>query len=88
MRTSFIKLEKGRISDVKFEPFGCAAAIAGSSMVSGMAKGKSLLQAKSITRESIAEALEGLPKEKMHCSNLAAEALAKAIEDHEENSLL
>ena len=88
MMAFYIKVEEGRIAYVKFETFGCAAAIAVSSMASEMAKGKTLLQAKLITKESVAEALEGLPKEKMHCSNLGAEALAKAIKDHEEKNAL
>ena len=88
MMAFYIKVEEDKIADVKFETFGCAAAIAVSSIVSEMAKGKTLLQAKSITREFVAEALEGLPKEKMHCSNLGAEALARAIKDHEEKNSL
>jgi nitrogen fixation NifU-like protein len=79
MMTFYIKVEDERIADVKFKTFGCVAAISISSMVSEMAKGKTLQQAKSITNKSVAEALDGLPKQKMHCSNLGAEALAKAI---------
>ena len=86
MMTFYIKVEDERVADVKFKTFGCVAAISVSSMVSEMAKGKTLQQAKSITNKSVAEALDGLPKQKMHCSNLGAEALAKAIEDYEEKN--
>ena len=68
---------------IKFKTFGCVAAISVSSMVSEMAKGKSIEEARAITNKSVAEALDGLPKEKMHCSNLGAEALSKAIENYE-----
>ncbi len=81
MMTFYIKVEDDKLSDVKFKTFGCVAAIAVSSMVTEMAKGKTLEEAKTITKASVAEELEGLPKEKMHCSNLGAEALGKAIED-------
>ncbi len=83
MMTFYIKVEDDKLSDVKFKTFGCVAAIAVSSMVTEMAKGKSLDEAKTITKASVAEELDGLPKEKMHCSNLGAEALGKAIEDFE-----
>jgi nitrogen fixation NifU-like protein len=84
MMCFYIKVKDDVISDIKFKTVGCVAAIAVSSMVSEMAKGKTLSEAKSITKKSVAEALDGLPKEKMHCSNLGAEALAKAIENYEE----
>ena len=71
------------IEDIKFETLGCAAAIATSSMVTELAKGKTLAEAKKITRKDVAEALGSLPPIKMHCSNMAAEALYKAIEDYE-----
>jgi len=71
------------LTDVKFKTFGCGAAIACSSMVSEMAKGKTLEEAKRITNADVAAELEGLPKNKMHCSNLGADALHKAIEDYE-----
>jgi nitrogen fixation NifU-like protein len=71
------------IQDIKFETLGCAAAIATSSMVTQLAKGKSLQVAQKITRADVAEALEGLPPIKMHCSNLAADALKKAIENYQ-----
>ena len=85
MMTFYIKVNEGRITDVKFKTFGCVAAISVSSMVSEMAKGKTLQEAKSITNKSVAEALDGLPKEKLHCSNLGAEALSKAIENYEKS---
>lgn len=84
MMTVYIKVKDDRIVDAKFQTFGCVAAIAVSSMVTEMAKGKTLSEAKQITKKAVAEALEGLPKEKMHCSNLGAEALAEAIKDYEE----
>lgn len=77
-----IKVEDDRIVDVKFKTFGCGAAIAVSSMVTEMAKGKTVEEALRITKESIASELEGLPPQKMHCSNLGADALRKAIEDY------
>jgi nitrogen fixation NifU-like protein len=82
MMTFYIKVKEDRISDVKFKTFGCGAAIAVSSMVSEMAKGKTLAEAMKITPESVADKLEGLPKQKLHCSNLGAQALHKAIEDY------
>ncbi len=85
MMTFYITVKDDRITDVKFKTFGCVAAISVSSMVSEMAKGKTLKEAKSITNKSVAEALDGLPKEKLHCSNLGAEALGKAIEYYEQN---
>ncbi len=78
----FLKVEDGRIADVKFKTFGCGAAIATSSMVTEMVKGKTLNEALEITNKAVAEALDGLPPQKMHCSNLAADALHKAIEDY------
>jgi nitrogen fixation NifU-like protein len=86
MMTFYIKVDENKISDVKFKTFGCVAAIAVSSIVSEMATGKSLTEAKSITRQAVAESLDGLPKEKMHCSNLGAKALAEAIFDYEAKS--
>ena len=83
MMTFYIKVKDGKLDDVKYKTFGCVAAIAVSSTVSEMAKGKSLDEATAITKKATAEALDGLPKEKMHCSNLGAEALAKAIQDYE-----
>jgi nitrogen fixation NifU-like protein len=72
-----------KIEDIKYKTFGCVAAIAVSSKVSEMIKGKSLEEARSLSKKAVAEALDGLPKEKMHCSNLGAEALSKAIDDYE-----
>ncbi|WP_287152459.1 Fe-S cluster assembly scaffold protein NifU [Candidatus Solincola tengchongensis] len=83
MMTFYIKVDdEGRLSDVKFKTFGCGAAIAVSSMVSEMAKGKTIEEALKITRNDVAEELGGLPANKMHCSNLGADALHKAIEDY------
>jgi nitrogen fixation NifU-like protein len=83
MMSFYIKVKDNKIDDIKFKTFGCVAAIAVSSMVTEMAYGKTLEEAKKITKQSVAASLDGLPKEKMHCSNLGADALAKAIEDYE-----
>jgi nitrogen fixation NifU-like protein len=83
MMTFYIKVKDGRLTDIKFQTFGCVAAIAVSSMVSEMAMGKTIDQARSITQKAVAESLDGLPKEKMHCSNLGAQALELAIRDFE-----
>lgn len=83
MMTFHVKVKDDRLEDVKFKTFGCGAAIAVSSMVSELAKGKTLEEAKKITPDSVAKELDGLPKQKMHCSNLGAQALTKAIEDYE-----
>lgn len=77
-----IKVKDNRIEDVKYLTFGCGAAIAVSSMVSEMVKGKSLEEAKNITNKQVAEELGGLPGNKMHCSNLGADALHRAIDDY------
>ena len=82
MMTIYIKVREGRIADIKFKTFGCGAAIATSSMITEMAKGKTLEEAMKITRDAVAEELGGLPPIKMHCSNLAADALHRAIEDY------
>jgi nitrogen fixation NifU-like protein len=82
MMTFYIKVKDDRLEDVKYKTFGCGAAIAVSSMVSEMAKGKTLDEVMKITPQSVAGELEGLPKNKFHCSNLGAEALHKAIEDY------
>jgi nitrogen fixation NifU-like protein len=79
----YIKVDDGHLSDVKFKTFGCGAAIAVSSMVSEMAKGMSLEEAKQLTRNMVADELDGLPPNKMHCSNLGTEALHEAIKDYE-----
>lgn len=78
----YLKIEGDRILDIKFKTFGCGAAIATSSMVTEMVKGKTIDEALEITNQAVAEALDGLPPQKMHCSNLAADALHKAIEDY------
>ena len=83
MMTFYIKVDDGgRLADVKFRTFGCGAAIAVSSMVSEMAKGKTIEEALTITRDEVARELGGLPELKMHCSNLGADALRKAIDDY------
>jgi len=82
MMTFYIKVKDNHLEDVKFKTFGCGAAIAVSSMVSEMATGKSLEEAKKITPALVAEQLGGLPKNKYHCSNLGAQALGKAIDDY------
>lgn len=82
MMTFYIKVRDNRIEDVKFQTFGCGAAIAVSSMVSELAKGKTIEEALKITNKDVADALEGLPTQKLHCSNLGADALHKAIEDY------
>jgi nitrogen fixation protein NifU and related proteins len=82
MMTFYIKVNDNKLEDVKFKTFGCGAAIAVSSMVSEMAKGMTLEEAEKITPEQVAKELEGLPKNKFHCSNLGAQALQKAIEDY------
>jgi nitrogen fixation NifU-like protein len=82
MMTFYIKVDNNHLSDVKFKTFGCGAAIAVSSIVSEMAMGKTLEEARKITPALVAKELEGLPKNKFHCSNLGAEALNKAIDDY------
>jgi len=83
MMTFYIKVKDNHLEDVKFKTFGCGAAIAVSSMVCEMAKGKTLEEAKKITPQVVADELDGLPKNKFHCSNLGAQALHKAIEDYQ-----
>ncbi|MDQ1353773.1 MAG: nitrogen fixation protein NifU [Acidobacteriota bacterium] len=78
----YIKIENGLIADAKFETFGCVAAIATSSMAIDMIKGKPIEEALAITNKAVAEALDGLPPEKMHCSILAEEGIKSAIEDY------
>ena len=81
LMTMYIKVKDNRIVDIKFKTFGCGAAIATSSMTTELAKGKTLEEAMKLTRASVADSLGGLPPVKMHCSNLAADALHAAIED-------
>jgi len=84
MMTIYLKVEDHRIKDIKFQTFGCGSAIAVSSMLTEIAKGKTIDEAKGITNKDVAEALEGLPKNKLHCSNLGADALQMAIKDYED----
>jgi nitrogen fixation NifU-like protein len=82
MMEIFIKVEDGRIADVKFRTFGCGAAIATSSMATEMVKGKPIEDVLRLTRKNVADALGGLPAHKMHCSNLAVDALRAALHDY------
>src|SRR5512136_44420 len=79
----YIKVKDGIITDIKFKTFGCGAAIATSSMITEIARGKTIEEAKKISRQDVASELGGLPPVKMHCSNLAADALREAIKDYE-----
>ncbi|MCW4022172.1 MAG: Fe-S cluster assembly scaffold protein NifU [Candidatus Bathyarchaeota archaeon] len=83
LMTMYIKIKDEKIEDVKFKTFGCGAAIATSSMATEMAKGKTIKEAMNITRAEVAKNLGGLPPIKMHCSNLAADALHEAIKDYQ-----
>lgn len=78
----YLKVKDNIIEDVKFKTFGCGAAVATSSMATELVKGKTIEEALELTNKNVAEALGGLPPAKMHCSNLAADALHKAIEDY------
>lgn len=78
----YIKVKDNRIEDIKFKTFGCGAAIATSSMITELAKGKTLDEAMKISRGDVASSLDGLPPIKMHCSNLAADGLHAAIQDY------
>jgi nitrogen fixation NifU-like protein len=78
----YIKVTNDVIEDIKFKTFGCGSAIATSSMVTELAKGKNINEAMKITRNDVADELDGLPPQKMHCSNLAADALHEAIKDY------
>ena len=81
----YLKVENGVIRDVKFKTFGCGAAIATSSMATEMVKGKTLKEALQLTNKAVAEALDGLPPVKIHCSMLAEEAIHAAVEDYLKN---
>lgn len=78
----YLKIDNGVISDVKFETFGCGSAIASSSMATEMIKGKSVSEAMELTNKAVAEALDGLPSHKLHCSVLAEEAIKRALQDY------
>lgn len=78
----YIKVKENRITDIKFLTFGCGAAVATSSMVTELVKGKTLEEALKVTNQEVADSLDGLPPIKMHCSNLAEQALKAAIEDY------
>ena len=78
----YLKIEDDRVTDVKFETFGCASAVASSSMATELIKGKPLSEVKQLTNKAVAEALDGLPAYKMHCSVLAEEAIQSALEDY------
>jgi nitrogen fixation NifU-like protein len=83
LMTVYIKVKDNSIADIKFKTFGCGAAIATSSMITELAKGKTIEEAMKITRGDVADSLGGLPTIKMHCSNLAADALHAAIKDYQ-----
>ena len=82
----YLKINEGIISNVKFETFGCGSAIASSSMATEMIKGKPVAEAMALTNRAVAEALDGLPAHKLHCSVLAEEAIKKALQDYYERN--
>lgn len=82
MMTFYVKVKDDRVVDIKYKTFGCGAAIAVSSMVSEMAMGKTIEEVRKITPALVAKQLEGLPKNKFHCSNLGAQALNKAVDNY------
>ena len=82
--TMYIKVKDDKIVDIKFKTYGCAAAIASSSIATELVKGKSIKEAMKLSRNDVADELGGLPEIKMHCSNLAADALKKAISNYQE----
>ncbi len=81
----YLKIENDIVEDVKFETFGCGSAIASSSMATELIKGKPVEEARKLTNQAVAEALDGLPDYKMHCSVLAQEAIEAALKDYEEH---
>ncbi len=86
MMSFYIKVKDNKLEDIKFKTFGCGAAIAVSSMISEVAKGKTLDEVLKINNKDIAKKLGGLPKNKLHCSNLGADALHRAIEDYKQKN--
>ncbi|MBR4767396.1 MAG: Fe-S cluster assembly scaffold protein NifU [Lachnospiraceae bacterium] len=82
----YLKIENGIVEDVKFETFGCGSAIASSSMATELIKGKPVSEVKKLTNKAVAEALDGLPDYKMHCSVLAEEAIVSALEDYQKRT--
>ena len=82
----YLKIEDGIVQDVKFETFGCGSAIASSSMATELIKGKPLSEVRKLTNKAVAEALDGLPAYKLHCSVLAEEAIQSALEDYEKRT--
>ena len=82
----YLKIEDGIVQDVKFETFGCGSAIASSSMATELIKGQPLSEVKKLTNKAVAEALDGLPAYKMHCSVLAEEAIQSALEDYQKRT--
>lgn len=82
----YLKIENNIITDVKFKTFGCGAAVATSSMATELIKGKTVDEALAITNRAVAQALDGLPPIKMHCSNLAEQAIKAAIEDYKKKN--
>ncbi len=82
----YLKIENNVITDVKFKTFGCGAAVATSSMATELIKGKTVEEALEITNKAVAEALDGLPPIKMHCSNLAEQAIKAAIDDYKKKN--
>ena len=82
----YLKIEDDIVQDVKFETFGCGSAIASSSMATELIKGKPVSEVKKLTNKAVAEALDGLPAYKMHCSVLAEEAIQSALEDYQERA--
>ncbi len=86
MMRLYLKIEEGRVVDAKFRTFGCGAAIASSSMLTEMIKGKTVAEAREITNRHVADALDGLPPVKIHCSVMAEEAVKSALDDYEKKN--